>query len=489
MNVAHAIGWFFPDTLGGTEVYVAALAARLVASGHTTSIIAPRAGALRGEEYFHDGIPVYRYPIPAALTRGEAQGRVCVRGAGEFGRILASLRPDIVHFHTFCTGLGIEEVKRAREASARVVATNHLGSLGYVCQRGTLMRWGRSACDGVCRPLKCAACELQHRGLPRPVAEAVGLLGFAFRGTERVLPEGRLATSLLMTDLIYHNQKKQAELLQLLDRFVLLNKAALEMVVANGADRRKLVLNYLGSSHVGVRRKPLPDQSPTESPIRIGYVGRFVEIKGVLDLARAVVSLPRQLPLIVELRGRVDDAESVDVVRRLREIARDDSRLRIGPPVATANIPELMASFDVLSVPSIWFENGPTVVSEAHAAGVPVVGTTIGAMPELIKHEVDGLLLAPGDWRALAVAIQRMAEDPASTIDKWRSHVPLPRSMDCIADDYVEMYREVLAENGPSVAAAGPGMLGPGNIPVQLAVPPDEKDVSRPQPPVARSGR
>jgi glycosyltransferase involved in cell wall biosynthesis len=446
MNVAHALGWYFPDTLGGTEVYVAALAARLAAAGHTTSIIAPRAGARRTEEYIHDGIPVFRYPIPANMTRAEAQGRMRVRGADEFDRIVGSLRPDIVHFHTFLSGLGIEEVKGAREASARVVATNHLASLGYVCQRGTLMRWGRIACDGVSHPLKCASCELQHRGLPRPAAEAVGLLGFAFRGLEGVLPEGKLATSLLMTDLIYHNQKKQTELVSLLDKFVLLNKAALEMVVANGADRGKLVLNYLGSSHVGVRRKPLPEQSPTQSPIRIGYVGRFVEIKGILDLARAVGSLPAQLPFIVELRGPVDDKESAGAVRRLHEIAGDDSRLRIRPPVATANIPELMASFDVLSVPSIWFENGPTVVSEAHAAGTPVVGTTIGAMPELIKHEVDGLLLEPGDWRALAVAIQRMAEDPASTIDKWRCHVPRPRTMDRVADDYLEMYRDVLCQ-------------------------------------------
>jgi glycosyltransferase involved in cell wall biosynthesis len=455
MNVVHAVEWFFPDTLGGTEVYVAALAARLAAAGHATSIIAPRVGGRQVQEYIHDGIRVFRYPIPATLTRAEAQGRIRARGAGEFDRIVGHLRPDIVHFHTFGSGLGIGELKGARDVSAAVVATNHLPSLGYVCQRGTLMRWGESACDGVCRPLKCASCELQNRGLPRAAAAAVGLLGFAFRGREGALPQGRLASSLLMTDLIYYNQEKQAELISLLDRFVLLNQVALKMVLANGAEPRKLVLNRLGSSHVNGRRKPLPEQSPTQSPIRIGYVGRLVETKGVLDLARAVASVPRSLPFTIELRGPADDKESVELLRRLRQIAGDDARLLVRPPIATADIPSLMASFDVLVVPSIWFENGPTVVSEAHAAGTPVIGTTIGAMPELITHDVDGLLLEPGDWRALAVAIRRMVKDPASTIDKWRRHVPEARTMRDIAEDYLEMYMAVLAENRMTTAQAG----------------------------------
>lgn len=314
------------------------------------------------------------------------------------------------------------------------------------------MRWGTTACDGICRPLKCASCELQHRGLSRPLAAAVGLAGFAFRGSALALPEGKATTSLLMTDLIYHNQRKQSELMSLLDRFVFLNRTALDMAIANGGPAGKLSLNYLGTSHENAERKPMPDLVPTGSPIRIGYVGRFTEIKGVLDLARAVRSLPRSLKFTVAMHGRVADSETARTVARLREIAGDDPRLTIEAPIAGADISRAMASFDVLWVPSIWFENGPTVVSEAFAAGTPVIGTTIGAMPELIRHGVDGLLLEPGDWPSIARTIQRIVEHPADTIDSWRRRVPLPRTMSRITEDYLMMYREVLAENTPAVA-------------------------------------
>ena len=165
MNVLHAIGWYFPESLGGTEVYVASLAARLNAAGHTCGVVAPLAGADSPYSYVHEGVRVFRYPIPSQLTRAEAQGRERVRGAEEFDSIVRSARPDIVHFHTFLAGLGVDEVRVARQYSSAVVATNHLASLGFVCQRGTLMRWGRTACDGVCRPLKCASCgSLESKG-------------------------------------------------------------------------------------------------------------------------------------------------------------------------------------------------------------------------------------------------------------------------------------------------------------------------------------
>jgi glycosyltransferase involved in cell wall biosynthesis len=224
------------------------------------------------------------------------------------------------------------------------------------------------------------------------------------------------------------------------------------MVIANGAPVEKLALNYLGASHENVQRKPAPDLVPTSAPIVIGYVGRFTRIKGVLDLARAIRSLPSSLAFTVEMHGRVGDSESAGIVKELREIARDDPRLRINPPIAGPDVPRVMASFDVLWVPSIWFENGPTVVSEAFAAGTPVIGTTIGAMPELIRHGIDGLLLEPGDWRSIASTIRRIVERPADTIDVWRTNVPLPRTMSRITEDYLVMYREVLAEKTAAVA-------------------------------------
>src|SRR5207253_10325552 len=80
MKIAHLVGWYFPDSLGGTEVYVEALSRRLRAAGHEVLIAAPDARGAAPEHYEHDGVPVFRYAIPAAPTRDEAYHRVPARG-------------------------------------------------------------------------------------------------------------------------------------------------------------------------------------------------------------------------------------------------------------------------------------------------------------------------------------------------------------------------------------------------------------------------
>src|SRR5262249_51400839 len=97
MKIVQAVGWYFPDSLAGTEVYGAGLCRRLRDAGQDVLVAAPDSAASAVERsYEHDGIPVYRYPIPPAPTRAEVQGTVRVRGAERFHRWLAAQRPDVV---------------------------------------------------------------------------------------------------------------------------------------------------------------------------------------------------------------------------------------------------------------------------------------------------------------------------------------------------------------------------------------------------------
>src|SRR5207244_8884084 len=162
----------YPDSWGGTEIDVAALAGRLRAAGHDVAIAAPDAQHHAVRRYEHDGIPVFRYPIPPNPTRAEAQGGVVVRGAELFHQWIEEFRPDVAHFHTFVTGLGLAEVDAARRAGARVIVTTHAASLGFICARGTMMRMGAELCDARTEASKCTACMLQHAGLPQTAAEA-----------------------------------------------------------------------------------------------------------------------------------------------------------------------------------------------------------------------------------------------------------------------------------------------------------------------------
>ena len=436
MTVVHAAASYFPDTLGGTEVYVAALARHAAAAGHDVTVAAPDPGGDRERTYLYDGTPVYRYPTTAAPTRAEVNDDVAVRGAERFHAYLARRQPDVVHLHTFTTALGPFEVDAARASGAAVVVTTHSSRLGWICQRGTLMRWGEALCDGLATPAKCAACVLQARGVPKPTARALGHVPPALSRRLGAAP-GPLGTAFGMPDRIVRNLEKQAAMLGAVDRFVVLTEWARQAMLRNGAPPKTVVLNRLGAAGTYATK---PD-TPTQRPVRVGLLSRFEKIKGTHVLARAVASLPPNVEIEVEMRG--PGHENGQGMAELREILRDEPRVRFAPPVSPDKVAGVLAGYDVLCCPSLCLEGGPTVVLEAFGVGTPVVGSRIGGIAEMVTDGVTGRLVPPGDAPALAAVFAEVARDPAGTVDRWRANLPAPRTMADVSDDYLALYADV----------------------------------------------
>lgn len=440
MRVVQAAGWYLPDSIGGTELYVAALASRLRRAGHDVAVTAPDVGAAHAREYEHEGVPVYRYPIPADVTRDEARGRVAVRGASALHQWLAARRPDVVHAHTFVTGLGLMELEAARDAGARVVVTCHSARLGFVCERGTMMRGGRTLCDGVAEPVKCAACALEARGVPAPVATLLARTPPPLSRAARAVP-GPVGTALALRAFVDDSRAAQRRLFELADAVVVLSEWAAEALRGNGAPASKVIVNRLGIA----RGAPGPVRAGRDphAPLTVGFVGRAEPIKGLDDAVRAVVSLPAstaiRLRAVVVAAGEAERAE----LARCRDLAAGDPRVVFEPAVAPADVAALLASLDLLVCPSRVVEGGPTVALEAHAAGTPVVGAAVPALTEFVVDDVNGRLHTAGDWRALARILASVVDDPTATVDAWRTALARPRTMDDIAGEYLELYARV----------------------------------------------
>jgi glycosyltransferase involved in cell wall biosynthesis len=212
----------------------------------------------------------------------------------------------------------------------------------------------------------------------------------ALVGSSAGVFQGRAGTVLGMADLIRYRQGLQRRLLSAVDAFVLLNQAAFDRVLLNGAPRQKLAVNYLGISSA-IARKAAPDLRPTRLPVRFGYVGRFAAIKGVLELAEAWRALPPELPVTLEWLGPVNDAEARALLTRLKSLLGRDDRVRFAEAVPASQVGEIMRGLDVLLVPSRWFENGPTVVHEAFAGtdSGPYRRTPVNAGQRLGDHGGD----------------------------------------------------------------------------------------------------
>jgi len=440
LRVLHLCGWYLPKSVGGTEIYVAELVARQRASGHDVRVAAPDPGAERPRSYQHDGALVFRYPIPQSPTRAEARHAVPARGAERLTDWIREWKPDVVHVHTFVTGVGPWEIKAATDAGARVVCTTHSGALGFLCSRGTLLQWGRHACDGVARPAKCASCMHALAGIPRPLSDIAGLIPVPVASLLGRIP-GPVGTRLGMPAFIRDNLRLQRRTLQALDAFVVLTDAGRRIVLRQASEDAPVVLNRLG-----VRDRPVQNierSSAAKRPLTVAYVGRLDPIKGVFDMARAIRAVGRAVPLRFEFRAPVASRQQLEVGDRIKAIVGPDAHVRFGHPLPPSEVSTYLAGVDLLCCPSRTFEGGPTVALEAMAVGTPVVGTRIGGLAEIITDGVNGLLVPPADWRALAAAFRAVGQDPA-LVDAWRRGIGPVRTMDDVAADYETLYRRVL---------------------------------------------
>jgi glycosyltransferase involved in cell wall biosynthesis len=98
-----------------------------------------------------------------------------------------------------------------------------------------------------------------------------------------------------------------------------------------------------------------------------------------------------------------------DVCRRVKEM---DLESRVVMTGFRRDVPEVMAALDVLVLPSIKSEAMSQVIPQALAVGTPVVGTSIGGTPELVRDGETGRLVPPADSAALAAAIVDLLDDP-----------------------------------------------------------------------------
>jgi glycosyltransferase involved in cell wall biosynthesis len=136
------------------------------------------------------------------------------------------------------------------------------------------------------------------------------------------------------------------------------------------------------------------------------YAGRLSHEKAVDVLIDAVGRLPESARLVIA--GDGPDAPGL----RARAERVAPGRIEFVGRLPNSGVVELLRSAVAACVPSRWYENQPLSVLEAFAAGVPVVGTAIGGIPELIDDGTDGWLAAVDDVDDLAAVLARVVADP-----------------------------------------------------------------------------
>jgi glycosyltransferase involved in cell wall biosynthesis len=241
--------------------------------------------------------------------------------------------------------------------------------------------------------------------------------------------------------------RRRAVVYRLADRIITSGDAVARIVEAAGVPRERIVAIGPGIDtarfHPGVSGEAVRAELGLRGPA-VGLVANIRGSKGhrfFLDAARDVLrGHPDACFLIVG-----DGIGFDDVRRRVSELGLDERVIMTG---FRRDVPEVMAALDVLVLPSVKSEAMSQVIPQALAVGTPVVGTTVGGTPELVRDGETGRVVPPADAPALAAAIADLLAAPARARElarRGQAEVLARHSMDATMTRTVAVYEDARA--------------------------------------------
>lgn len=341
----------YADPLGGAEVYSLNLTQELTRRGHEVGFF----GTSPVRAVDEPRLRVVQRPAydPRVLWSEPAVSRALADFA-------ARLQPEVIHVHNVFS-LGLDVMETLGGLGVPTVQTVH--DFNRLCPNSWCVRGDGAPCPG-------------------------GIGAQCFRhACERNYP--------FDAEVALHALLRHRALLELVDAAICPSVALAQRLAAQG--QRRIV-------HLPNAIEPIPPPVGVERAAKeLLYVGRLDPEKGVETLLEALSILRRRDPGVT-LRlavGGNPPARELDRLRRLPGLALFTS-------VPRAELGTFYARATACVVPSIWFENAPLVALEAQAAGLPMIASRIGGLPELVDDGVTGFTFRPRDPQDLAEQAERL---------------------------------------------------------------------------------
>jgi glycosyltransferase involved in cell wall biosynthesis len=380
-----------PKVVGGAEIFVRRLVESLVACGDTIEVV--RAASLPDQKAErHNDVDVYSAPsrniyLPFAEQRSAPARGVWhaiedwQRTADLVGARIDAFKPDLLHSNNL-SGLTTAVWKAAFDRGVPVVHTLH--DYYLTCPRCSRFSNGR-ACKHTC--FSCKLLTINRRNATKRLSAVVGV-------SQRILD--------IHTELgLFANIRTK----------VIRHASALQPVA--------------------------PSITPASNTLRLGFIGRLTEEKGIYNLVKAVAMLPPSSVRLV-IAGHA----SAEMKRELRGLA----------PRATLEFLGFIApekfyeQIDIVVIPPIWEEPGPIVVADAGTAGKPFLGTRFGGIPEAVARGAMGWLTEP-DPQSLADSIRQLLSKPdeiAAMVKKMSLQMN-PYTFASVVDEYRDLFEGLVA--------------------------------------------
>ena len=360
---------------GGCETYMLNLAEELKAKGHEVeyfgmydakNTVGNSLGLYTTNMDFHSkGAARFLYPFKIIYST-EAQKKL--------GKVLDSFKPDVVHMNNINFQLTPSVIYAVKKRNIPLVQTVH--DYQMICPNHLLYSFGEvkpcERCIGGSK-LHCVKHSCIHD------SKVKSLLG-AF----------------------------EAMLYGVLKTY---QKVDLYICPSHFLEKKLLAASdlYKGKTltvHNFIEKKPMPEKVAPEKPYAL-CASRLSKEKGVTLLCEAAKMLPEYSFMVA---GNGPDGDCL----------KDVPNITMTGFLTGDELNSLIANARVMLLPSVWYENCPLTILEAHSFGVPVITMNSGGMAELVEDGKTGALVNEPTPEALADAVRRCFEDEEyySTLQK-----------------------------------------------------------------------
>jgi glycosyltransferase involved in cell wall biosynthesis len=292
----------------------------------------------------------------------------------DLATLLEEFRPDVIHVHHLVL-IGAEFLTLARRLLPQAAIVMTLHDYYPICHHdGLMVRPGdRQRCAGS-SPSACHGC-------------------FPEIGSDRFLLRERFIKTHLAV----------------VDRFIAPSRFLRQRYVDWGLPGERIAV----IANARPAQEAAPHRQATGRRASFGYFGNLNPWKGVLPLLKAAQLLRASGETEFSLRIHGGAPFQSEAFTTALDTALAGAEGVVTPcgPYSRDEVPGLMAEVDWVVMPSIWWENAPLVIQEAFQHRRPPIVSAIGGMAEMVRDEIDGLHVRPGDPAALARTLRRAMEE------------------------------------------------------------------------------
>jgi glycosyltransferase involved in cell wall biosynthesis len=456
---------FLPESLGGTEFYTYNLAKALISRGDEVVVLTALHDSSRKRynviRTTFDGISVIKIVNGPLFATSRQDFFLDPKVDQLFSQILTEERPNLVHFQHVAYLSG-NLVSVAQQVGIPSIFTLH--DYWYLCFRSQLLRPDVSVCAGPAGGMNCATCDDGITPHPMSVPRFPGIVRFINRPDIRQIILNIMArvpqTAInKIRALLFGGAKEKTVTLINPDAATLSEnrfrfdffKRQLELPAFVLSPSYHLKHRYEREGFREISVVPLGFKAvtpveplPYRDALQLAFIGNIERHKGVhIVLQELLPLLESRARVQINIYGRAKDPIYFSLAQKLAAAYPAGSVVFHGAYRSDRDLRRIFANTHLAVFPSLWEENYPLVIREALLHGVPVIGSRLGGVPEVIKNGINGYMFDPfqaGDFRRVVSNILAEPQVLAQLADGARN-TPIelmPEHLEKMVEIYIQ---------------------------------------------------